>query len=1570
MAGILVFLFLPLGSPEARANIPGGGTGAGANVTLTGTASSSTTSTLSNGIVSIVCTKAGAQINQINYTFNNSGTSQTLNLLSGGNNGGQLYWEHSNNQGMFFTYSVVVDPATNGGDYAEISLYSTTQANMPMEVHYSMRRGSPGFYVTVIWMHDSSNGAFGMGECRNNIYAGSIFNWMSVDATRNKLMQVSGGTTVGVPTGPAECSLWTSGLYQGRYEDKYKYSAAFGDQRVWGWSSVGGGGKNVGLWDVSASAEYYNGGPLKQELMCHMGTTILNMFNGGHYGMGDDGSFVVGETWAKVCGPYLVYCNNVSNTITDPVQASQALYADALAQGTAEASGWPYSWFSNTNYAGPANRGTVTGKIVINDTFNPGATASNLWVGLIQQPWTSTGTYDFQQWMKPYQFWVHSDANGNFTIPAVIAGSNYTLYAFGQGAPGTFMSQAQTGGTPPLLVNLPASPFGVTVAGGTTMALGTVTWTPTRVGPTVFEIGYPDRTARKFRHGEDWWVGDIGASPTAPSPVWSKWLEYPFDFPSGPNYLVGTSRWTTDWNFCQPVVLGTSGNWNNSSSTVTFNLASGTSLSGTASLYLGLASNYYSAIIITVNGKNLGGVSGLTATPNTSVPTTGYYVSNGSGDATIRESTNASSSDERLTFPASILNTGTTANTITIGIRQAGGSYFADHAMYDYVRLELTGYVPPAPATVSAYAGNNAVLISWPAKPGATSYNVLRSTTSGTNYSSIASGVTGPICGSGPTNAIYVDNTAANGTTYYYVVQSVNPVNSSPNSAQSPAVTPSSGALSSAPNAPTGLTASSGSSAVTLNWTALSGANCYTVKRSTLTLNGGGSAFPLNTITLTNSVNSTSYTDTSPTNGTIYSYSVVATNAVGSSGDSTAVDATPIAVAPTAAPATLSATALQGMDSGSITLTWPAASGAVGYLVQRASSFAGPYTFLSSVSTLTMTDSNLAANSVYYYQVATMNSGGASFFVTASAITPPAPPATVTATGGSSRVTLNWVASTGATSYVLSRSTTPGGPYTVLKSGVGNITYVDRTVSNGTTYYYVVAATGAGGTGDISAEATVTPVGVPSVTWTGAVNTTWNTTTANWVGSGTSTAYANGEDVLFDDTAAANTVVISGTVTPDDVLISNTGTYTFTAAGLSGSTSLTKLGTGTLTISGVNTFVGGTTIEDDGVITIAGGTNNGQNRLGTGMITLDNGTLIMNGNTGSTTPYYGTLTNTLSIPTGSTGTLKVTQRGSFSGDVIGGGTLTLAVNYVRGDMTGDWSGFSGQINVIRTRTGTNVDNFRLLSNTGFGIAAIDLGAYVQVLTTLNASNTFTIGELSGDVNAKLSGIIPTSGSPGSYTVTFAVGGRDTDATFAGSVTNGSSPSSTAITKEGAGTWTLSGSNPYTGATVINDGTLNITGTLVNTGSLTVAAGGMLFLNGGTVSVAGPITNQGVIRLNGTGSLTTAGTFTNNGVLDLINGPKTLPAHFINNGTVIDSSAVVVSSINRGSGGTCTIGIPGYGGHAYQLQSSSSLTSPSWQNVGGGQSIPSTQVGSVSVTLVDSTSNTQAKFYRIVVTSVP
>ena len=266
----LLLLGLPLLAGPALANVPGGGTGTGPDVTPTDNGS---TATMANGIVSIVITKSDANIDEIYYTYNNSGTLVTNQLLSGGTDGGEFYWETGGFGTGSFTYSVVA----NNGNYCEVDLLSTSATNGTMDVHFSMLQGSQGFYVTTIFSHRSSDIAMNMGETRDNIYAGSIFNWMAVDAARDKLMEVSPtAASIAVQGAPVECYLWTNGIYQGRYEDKYKYSANFGVQRVWGWASVGTGGANVGLWNVTASSEYYEDGPMKRDLMSHIGTTILN----------------------------------------------------------------------------------------------------------------------------------------------------------------------------------------------------------------------------------------------------------------------------------------------------------------------------------------------------------------------------------------------------------------------------------------------------------------------------------------------------------------------------------------------------------------------------------------------------------------------------------------------------------------------------------------------------------------------------------------------------------------------------------------------------------------------------------------------------------------------------------------------------------------------------------------------------------------------------------------------------------------------------------------------------------------------------------------------------------------------------------------------------------------------------------------------------------------------------------------------------------------------------------------------------------------------------------------------
>jgi autotransporter-associated beta strand protein len=1422
LAGLLSFVLL-FACGQVFANLPGGGTGTGPDVTLVDNGNG--TVTMANGIISIVITKADATIHQINYTYNNSGTPTTTQVLSGGNNGGEFYWEFGGFSSGSATYSVVA----NTGDYAEVDLLFTSTSSGTVDIHFSMLRGSTGFYATPIWGHRSVDGAMSMGETRDNIYAGSIFNWMSVDATRNRLMEVQpNGGAVGVLGAPVEVSLWTNGIYAGRYEDKYKYSADFGDQRVWGWSSVGAGGQNIGLWNVSASVEYYGGGPMKRELMEHIGTTILNMTRGSHYGGGTDSSWASNEIWTHVYGPYFIYCNNITNSITDTNQAAQALYSDAQAQAAAEATAWPYSWFTSVaDYAPASNRGGVAGQIAINDIYNPNASASNLWVGIMQQPSTTSSTYDFQSWMKPYQFWVKTDANGNFTIPNAVAGANYTLYAFGPGAAGTFQSQAQSGGSAPNSLNIPASPFSVTVTAGATNNLGTVTWTPTRVGPTVFEIGYPDRTARKFRHGEDWWVGDIGPGATNPSPIWSKWLEYPFDFPTGPNYTVGQSRWTTDWNFVQPVVTDAAGHYNNSTSTITFNLPSAASSNG--SLYLALSSDFQSAIIIRVNGNLITSSSGYNPS---------YSSSSSESDSTIREGIHGMYSDNRLSVSSSFLQQG--QNTITISIRQTGTSYFADHAMYDYVRLELPGYVPPAPASIAAYAGNNCNLISWPVTAGATGYNVLRTTTSGSGYVSITNGVTGPVCGSGWNNATFLDTTAQNGTIYYYVVQSVNSAGASVNSSESPATTPSGSISTSAPAAPASVTIGSvAHQSVTVTWSAAANASFYTLYRSTLFDNGGGVSNVLGTIVLANNLTGTTVTDTSPTDGSTYGYFVTATGPGGTSAPSVQAMAEPLPAAPAGAPGSLTG----DFSNTNVILSWTAVPGAVGYIVTRSTSPSGPFNYVMSVTETIYTDTGLNPAFTYYYRVSAVNAAAVSTSATVTVVPPPNAPVSLSAVPGDTQVTLTWTSVPGVTGYYLFRGTSSGGEDTLVAGNYSGTSVTDTGLANGTTYYYVVASTNSNGLGPNSPEASATPnanivITPRNLTWRGdGVANVWDVDGAdNWVTNNIATLFNNGDTAVFDNTGSNNSpIFVANTPQPALVIFNSTKNYTIGGTGsISGTNQLIKMGSGTLTIDNTNLYSGGTIISNSTVL--PGTTNANTTGWGSGPITLLGGTVQFLGYGGANGGNgWGGCTNTFNVPSGRTGTLLLPPRfgyvGPFSSALTGGGTLNVTIDYVRDFFTGDWSAFTGRINVT-PRSGTA--DFRINNSAGYANAAMILNSGVNFYN-INANNQITdIGELGGSSTAFIG-----AGSLSSSNPTWRIGAKNTTNTYAGTIADAGV---TKLIKTGTGMFVLSGSNnTYSGGTTVNGGILmvsNTAGTATGVGPVTVTNGGTL---AGTGIIGGAVT---------------------------------------------------------------------------------------------------------------------------------
>lgn len=152
------------------------------------------------------------------------------------------------------------------------------------------------------------------------------------------------------------------------------------------------------------------------------------------------------------------------------------------------------------------------------------------------------------------------------------------------------------------------------------------------------------------------------------------------------------------------------------------------------------------------------------------------------------------------------------------------------------------------------------------------------------------------------------------------------------------------------------------------------------------------------------------------------------------------------------------------------------------------------------------------------------------------------------------------------------------------------------------------------------------------------------------------------------------------------------------------------------------------------------------------------------------------------------------------------------------------------------------------------------------------------------------------------------------------------------------------------------------------GSLVLLTGSGLIIDGndptaifaGRVTGTGSVTNKGTLRLVGEATLEFSGSFTNHGLLDLMTWNGILPAGFVNDGVVLDRSAVRVSAFAH-SGNALLVTITGYTGHAYQLQRSDTLNS-GWQNIAN-----AVQGANAPIVFSDANSAPGARyFYRVVV----
>ncbi|MBS0633240.1 MAG: autotransporter-associated beta strand repeat-containing protein [Verrucomicrobia bacterium] len=429
-------------------------------------------------------------------------------------------------------------------------------------------------------------------------------------------------------------------------------------------------------------------------------------------------------------------------------------------------------------------------------------------------------------------------------------------------------------------------------------------------------------------------------------------------------------------------------------------------------------------------------------------------------------------------------------------------------------------------------------------------------------------------------------------------------------------------------------------------------------------------------------------------------------------------------------------------------------------------------------------------------------------------------------------------------------------------------------------------------------------------------------TAAITTGAGTLTL-GNNTSINYDSTNDPNGATIAGK------LALGTTAHTFTVADsanatsdlaisavISGSGNIVKSGTGTLALSGNNTYTGQTQIQS-GTLSVNTLANGGTNSA-LGAATGANGTIKLGSTTTTGTLQYtgaATTTNRAIDLAGTTGgaTLDASGSGnitfsntSVTASGVGAKTLTLTGNNTGSNtLSGNIvNSSSGATSLVKSGNGTWVLGGAASSYTGqtqiqagtLSVSTLanggtnsNLGAATGANGTIKLGNSTTTGTLQytggtastdrgidlagttggGTLDASGSGAVTFSNTAvtasGSGNKTLTLTGNNTGAnTLAGAIANGFG-SVTSVYKDGSGTWVLSGNSTYTGNTTVNLGTLKLGGTgnatagpLGGTGGSTIVnSGGALDLNGNTLASAEAlnITGSGV---SSTGALTNSG----------------------------------------------------------------------------------------------------------------
>ncbi len=433
-------------------------------------------------------------------------------------------------------------------------------------------------------------------------------------------------------------------------------------------------------------------------------------------------------------------------------------------------------------------------------------------------------------------------------------------------------------------------------------------------------------------------------------------------------------------------------------------------------------------------------------------------------------------------------------------------------------------------------------------------------------------------------------------------------------------------------------------------------------------------------------------------------------------------------------------------------------------------------------------------------------------------------------TGSITGNTTNNSALTFNRSDALTYSDVISGTGSLTKQGGGTLTLTGtNTYNGGTTISAGTLQIGNGGTtgsvtGNITNNSALTFNRSDAVTYANVISGTGSLTkqggdTLTLTGANT---HSGGTTISAGTLQIGNggtTGSVNGNITNNSALTFNRSDALNYAGDISGTGSLNKQGSDTLTLTGANTHSGGTTISAGTLQIGNGGTTGSIN----GNIT-NNSALIFNRS--DALAYSGDISGTGSLTKQGTGTLTLAGDSTHAGGTtISAGTLQIG----NGGTTGSISDSITNNSVLTFNRSDAVTYANVISGTG------SLAKQGGDTLTLTGANTHSGGTTISAGTLQIGNGGTTGSVTGNITNNSVLTINRSDAVTYANVISGTG----SLTQAGTGSINLTNTNTYNGATKINSGTLFVNGSNSNS-TTTVNAGGTLGGTGtvGSVNVSG------------------------------------------------------------------------------------------------------------------------------------